>query len=205
MKITDLTHIRRGRIGLHLDGAYYCALHPDAAAGLTVGRELDEAALEELEALSARLSAKARALALLSQRAYTATGLYRKLSQQDGEEAAAAAVERMLELGLLDDEDYAQRLAGDLMNRRGFSSSRALRELMQKGIDREVAEEAVAELEEDPEMAIAAIVQKKYAAALDSEKGLQRTINALVRLGYRYGDIRAVLGHLGEDEHYYDE
>lgn len=205
MTVTDLTSIRRGRVGLHLDGAYHCALHPDAATGLVVGQELDDDTLAALEANSAYLSAKARALNMLSQRSYTAQGLYDKLARQDGEEAAAAAVERMLELNLLDDEDYARRMAGDLVNRKGFSASRAVRELMQKGIDRELAEEAVAGIETDPQLAIAEIVRKKYLQALEDEKGRRKTINALLRLGYRYGDIQAVLGNLGEDEHYYDD
>lgn len=204
MIVTALTALRRGRVGLHLDGEFYCSLHPEVACRLHPGQELVQAELEELEAGSNHLSAKARALVLLGIRAYTCQGLFEKLASDWGEEAAAAAVARMQELGYLDDEDYARRYARELA-RKGHAPARMLRELSQKGIDRQLAQSVLEEREDDPELAAAKIVRRKYLKDLQGEKGLRRAQNALARLGYRYDVIRAVLTHLQEDEGYYDE
>lgn len=204
MIVTALTSLRRGRVGLHLDGEFHLALHPDAAAGLTLGYELSPEELEERTSQSNLLFAKEKALYLLSARSYTCRGLCDKLATQWGEEAAAAAVERMLELGYLDDEDYARRYAADLF-RKGRASGRVFRELMAKGIDREIAEAVLEDREDDPELAAAKVVRQKYLGCLEDEKGIRRTQNALIRLGYRYDVIRTVVGHLQEDPAYYDD
>lgn len=204
MKITALTALRRGRVGLHLDGEFACPLQPDAAGGLAVGQELHPEELEQVIARSNLHAAKAKALQLLSARAYTCQGLFEKLSSQWGEEAAEAAVARMLELGYLNDEEYARRYARELA-RKGQAGPRVLRGLMQKGISREVAQAVVEEQEEEPELAAARLVRRKYLHCLQDEKGLRRVQNALARLGYRFDVIRTVLHHLQEDECYYDD
>ena len=44
-------------------------------------------------------------------------------------------MEHMEELGLLNDEDYARRLANELFTRKKFGARRVKQELRQKGID----------------------------------------------------------------------
>ncbi|MDR2908477.1 MAG: recombination regulator RecX [Oscillospiraceae bacterium] len=205
MRITHLGATRRGRITLYLDGEYSASLHPSAAGSLRAGLELDEDELDELLRQSGMFSARARALELLSRRAMTSEMLRQRLREKESEEASAAAVERMRELGLLNDGDWALRFAKDCMARRGFSAARTIRELEQKGIDRELARRVTEEQEEDPREAIARIVARKYKNAPDDEKAYRRALSALLRLGYRGGDIRAVIGNLREDEDYYAE
>ena len=200
MTVTALNRVRGG-ISLHLDGAYRLTLHPGAVGGLSVGQPLEEEQLEELARDSALLSAKARAMRLLSQRSYSSRGLFEKLAEQDGEEAARAAVGRMDELGCLDDGDYARRYAAQCL-RKGLSPGLTARKLAEKGIERELIEEILAEGEEEPEEAIARIIRRKYLSAIGDEKGLRRTQNALLRLGYRHGEIRAALQLLEDESHY---
>lgn len=204
MTVTALTALRRGRVGLHLEGSFVCALHPDVAAELHPGDVVDDARLEQLESRSNLLFAKGQALRLLSIRPYACQELFKKLSANWGEEAAAAAVSRMLELGYLDDEDYAGRYTREL-TRKGRAKNRILRELMAKGIDRDLAEEVLERESQDPEQAAAKVVLRKYRNSLEDEKGLRRTQNALARLGYPYDVIRAVLRNLREDENYYSD
>lgn len=149
-------------------------------------------------------SARAYALTLLSRRAYTEKGLYDKLCKRCDEEPAAAAVARMLELGLLDDEDYARRMASDCLKLKGMAPRRASMELERKGIDRDVADSVISEFEDDPQPAIARVVRRRYMPYLNDEKGVRKTINALLRLGYKYGDISVTLRNLAEDEDYYE-
>lgn len=154
-------------------------------------------------------AARSYAMTLLSRRAYTEKGLYDKLCTRYDEESAASAVSRMIELGLLDDEDYARRHAADLSKLKGFSPKRVALELARKGIDPEVVESVTAELDDDHQAAIARIVCRKYLPYrekyLGDEKAKNRMINALLRLGYNYGDISAALRNLEDDEDYYSD
>ena len=145
-------------------------------------------------------AARDKALRLLSARAYTSGGLAQKLRQDFGEEAAQKAIVRMKALGLIDDEDYARRYASDCVKLKGFSLRRIKYALMEKGVPGDIAETVILEMDEDPARAITEIIHRKYARYLDSEKGLRKTVNALLRLGYGYSDIRAALQNMTEDD-----
>jgi regulatory protein len=207
VEITAIERTKRGRFSVYLDGEYYCVLAADvyALSGLVPGENVTEERIGALMADSEERLAKERALRLLSQRAYTEKGLYDKLREKTGEGAAAAAVARMAELNLVNDEDYARRYAEEVLATKGFSARRAVQELARRGVDRETAELALEELSPDPEQSIARVIRRKYLPYLGDEKGYNRTVAALTRLGYRYGDIRGVIRNLQEDEEYYDE
>ncbi len=147
-------------------------------------------------------TAKSYALTLLSRRAYTEKGLYDKLCTRYDEDEAAEAVARMIELDLLDDADYAERLAADLIGRKGFAPRRARYELERRGIDADIAEEALGEYDDDQQPAIAKIIKRRHS--IDDENGRRKAINALLRLGYGRGDIFTVLRRLEEDLDYYE-
>lgn len=209
MRITDFSATKKGRIALFVDGEFYCSLHLDifAATSLEVGTEVNALQLESLRERSEETVTRERAIRLLSARSYTVQGLYEKLLAYSDEDCASAAVTRMIELGLLDDEDYARRYASDCLKLKGWSRKKTKQSLLQKGIDRELAEETLAAFADEDdtgeEPAIAALVLKKYRSRLEDEQGVRKTIDALLRAGFRYDDIRRVLENLAEDLEYY--
>jgi regulatory protein len=207
VEITAIERTKRGRFSIYLEGEYYCVLHADvyALSELTSGGSVTEERIDALKAESEERLAKERALRLLGQRAYTEKGLYDKLREKTDERTAAAVVARMAELCLVNDEDYARRYAEEVLRTKGFSERRTIQELSRRGISRETAELALEELAPDPERAIARVVRRKYMPYLDDEKGMNRAVAALTRLGYRYGEIRDVIRNLQEDEEYSDE
>lgn len=205
MRITDIVPTKRGRYSIFIDHEFFCAFHADYAFRLKPDMEISEDALDELRRESEYKIARERALNLLSRRAYTEKGLYDKLLLYSDEHAAAAATARMIELGLLDDVDFARRFAEERMSYKGYSCARTALELAKKGIDREIIGDVLSEMEDDPAPAIAKIVLKKHPRFCEDEKSRAKAVNALLRLGYRYGDIAAVLRNLEEDENYYEE
>lgn len=206
MTVTGIERTKKGRFSVFCDGEFACALHPDifSASSLRTGGEVSRSELEELRRESEMKITKDRALRLLSARSYTAYGLRRKLEERTGEDCAGAVVGRMIELGLVNDADYARRYADHCVNQKGFSLRRVKQALLEKGISQELAEEVLAGLDEDPRPAIARVISRKYMRCLEDEKGAARTFNALLRLGYRHGDIRAVIENLMEDPGYYE-
>lgn len=200
MELTAIEPRRHRLVQLYLDGE--AAVKLDAAtaqeARLRVGMELDDEELHGLLQKSDAARAKEKALYLLEHRPHAKRELERKLSRTVGEEAAQAAADRMEELGLVDDADYAARLAQELA-RKGYAFSRTVQELVRRGVDRELAQEAAREASPDPEEAIRRLIQRKYERRLGDEKGRRQTAAALQRLGYRWEEIRSALREFDGD------
>lgn len=172
-----------------------------AESGLHPGDDITDEELQSLVEKSDARRAQEKALYLLEHRAYSQKELADRVSRVASREAAERAARRLAEIGLINDAEYARHLAETLFRRKGYSASRVLFELGRRGIDRDLAEQVVAEAAPDPVAKIREIIGCKYARALSDEKGRRRTVAALQRLGYHWGDIRtAVREYLdGED------
>ena len=129
----------------------------------------------------------------MEHRSHSKKELADKISRTAGREAAERAAERMEELGLVNDAQYARNLAEELLQRKRFAARRAEYELLQKGIDRALAQEIVEELAPEPEESLRFLIERKYQRSLSDEKGRRRVFAALQRLGYSGEDIRTAL------------
>jgi len=200
MQITD---IRRGKDGaekyhIYVDGNYLLTIHEQVyyENHLAVGQTVTGLDLDSLQQQSQFIWAKSLALQHLSRRSMSAKQLKDKLKERVGEEAADMAVERMAELGYLDDADYAGRLARDMTKLRQLGPDRVRRELHAKGIDRELAELTVEELENDPQQTILELLEGKLERLAlqtlesDDPKDRNRLFARLTRMGYGFDDIR---------------
>lgn len=170
-------------------------------------KEINEEELTELlDAVSFR-RAYNKSLDLLSRRPYGTKELIKKLCEKGHEkEYAEKACERLLELGLLNDKEYAQILANDLLERKNYSIKRIKQELTFRGISRDIIENTADLLDNNPVSRIIILIKKKYINKINDEKGRKRTVDALLRLGYSYSDIKTALNTLTEfdGEEYYD-
>ena len=162
-------------------------------AGLAPGTELTEEALLTLIERSDFARAKSRALWLLSGRDYATAELSQKLAPDFGRAAACAAARRMEELGLINDEAYAARLAEQLLFVKKVSARDAIYQMTARGLPRETVEQAVETLSPDPAEQLRELIEQKYRRSLSDEKGVRRVTAALARRGFSYGDIRAAL------------
>lgn len=162
-------------------------------SGLKLGDDLTDERLHELVEESDLRRAEQKAMYLLGCRAHSEKELARKLSRTVPREAAGKAAQRMAELGYVNDAEYARSLARTLYTRKGFAASRVRMELMRRGIDRELAEQAAAEAEPNQQEAAEKALARKYGRCLGDEKGRRRAAAGLQRMGYRWDDIRAAL------------
>ncbi|MEM1485537.1 regulatory protein RecX [Oscillospiraceae bacterium PP1C4] len=201
MTVTDFKMTKQGRIALFVDGEFLRSVHPDvfAVSGLSVGSEIDLDRLDELAAEAEFKKAKEKALSLLSYKEYTSRQLEDRLKRHVDEDSAAMAVARMEELGLINDDDYAERFARDLSERRHFGILRIKQEMRQRGLTPEQIEFATSLLKEDSSEAIREILEKKYPLAWEDEKVKKRAFAALMRMGYPASDVRRALNTPGED------
>ena len=114
--------------------------------------------------------------------------LEQKLAQRDCPAVVAAAVlDRMSEVGLVDDEAYALMLVRSQQAGRGLAKGALARELRTSGINDELAQHALASISEADECDRArALVDKKLRAmhGLGIEVQTRRLAGMLARKGY---------------------
>jgi len=140
-----------------------------------------------------------RALWYLGRRDYGTQELRQKLLKPrpnkplPTEEDADRAIARMLELNLLNDGRYAQRLA-EALSRKGYGARGIAYELKARGL----AEEPQPPVEDSERLG--ELLRTKYAARLGDEKGRHAVYNALLRKGFSHADIRAAMKEYMEDE-----
>ncbi len=165
----------------------------------------DEELTELLDAVSFR-RAYNKGLDLLSRRPHGTKELIKKLCEKGHEkEFAEKACDRLLELGLLNDEEFARILANELYERKGYGVKRIKQELIFRGVDREIAGNAIDSIDIDTQNRIILVIEKKYKSKINDEKGRKRAIDGLLRLGYSYSDIKTALNSIEEfceDENY---
>ena len=192
----DAIQKRRGRKSVLIsDGAEVAVLDNELIllSGLREGMQIEEDALEELIVESDQKRARQKALWLLSKRDYAKKELILKLKQDATEESAELAVQRMEELGLIDDQAYAVRRAKDLFAFKAYSAEKIMYELVRRGIDSQTAKQTVQELAPDPSERLKELIERKYKRYLEDEKGRQKVWQTLSRMGYSYSDINTAL------------
>ncbi|MCA0294409.1 MAG: recombination regulator RecX [Actinobacteria bacterium] len=156
---------------------------------VTKGRRRPRADADDQDAPDADPIGVAREIALrqLTVRARSRTELARALARKNvPEDVAQEVLDRLSDVGLIDDAEFARDwlAAGD---RRQKSRRALLAELAEKGVDRDVIDEAVADLDGDRDLAVARGLAERKArslAGLDPQVRYRRLAGALARRGF---------------------
>lgn len=116
------------------------------------------------------------------------------------EETVERVVERLKELRLLDDDDFAHRFSKELAEIKGYGRFVIAARLREKGVDGEVAENALqsAFLNKSEFETAKALAEKKVKAFPLSQKEKGRIARFLQRRGYPFEIITDVLKGLDE-------
>lgn len=201
MKITAVEPRRKQMCALFIDGEYVMNLDAQTLIEnrFDVGREIDDDELKDIIDKSNERRAKEKALWLISYRSHSKKELFDKLKRSFDEESAQKAVDRMEELGLINDEEFARLYARKLVNGKKMSVKAAEFELYRKGIDKITAEQVLGELEYDPQTQIIEFITKKYKNIQD-EKIKRRAVAALQRKGYSWEEIKQAIESLVSEE-----
>ena len=150
--------------------------------GLTPGAEVTPEVFLALENAQSLASCKERAVRILTASGLSRRELQKRLVQKgESEEDAEAAVAWLEELHLVRSASM-----------RGYGAARAKSILYEKGIPKELWDEA---LEELPEMdgAIDTFLRRKLDGRTLDAKQIKKTVDALLRRGHSYHDIQAGL------------
>ena len=192
MKITAVSRRRRQLYWLTIEGGEDTEVDVRTfdESPYREGADITEEQLNSLLATSQHNRARERALYLLGLRDYACKELEQKLYTEASPEIAAAVVARLCEVGLLDDERYAARLARSLSETKHYPRRRIEQELRRRGISPLLAQSAAEEVDgEDYEQALA-LLERKYYNKLNDPDSRRRVTAALARRGFSYGAIR---------------
>ena len=162
--------------------------------GLYLGIELDDNEMSQLREDAAKMSAKMRAVRILSATSVSKQDLQHRLMQK-GEDPASAkeAVQWLSDMDLLDDRATARQVVSRCAAK-GYGIARARQALYEKRIPKEYWEEALCDYPDQTEH-IVAFLQSRIGENRD-DRELRRAMDALIRRGHSYGEIRRGLEQL---------
>lgn len=161
------------------------------------GRELEEEELAELKAAAFASALRTKAVNMLSARQMSAGQLNEKLMAKGAtDRQAAEIVAWAIDIGLLNDEEYAKALARHYQAK-GYGIYKIKDELYRRRVPRQYWEEALASLE-DPEEIIDAFLAKKVRDPGD-RKEIKKASDALVRRGFSWSQVSAGIERLRKD------
>ena len=171
--------------------------------GIYAGKELSEETFRQLKISAGQMSAKMRAVRIISASNVSKKDLQQRLVQKgEDPEQAKQAVSWLAEMDLLDDRKTAEQVVSSCI-RKGYGVGRAKQALYEKRIPKEYWEEALADYPDQLD-AIRSFLQSRLGASRD-DKSLRKAIDALIRRGHSYGNIRKCLDSLSIDGDFPEE
>ncbi|MGP1410455.1 MAG: regulatory protein RecX [Peptoanaerobacter stomatis] len=184
------------KIEIHLDILYSYSLYSI--------REVDEETFEEMLLENQKKLAKQQALRILSSSSKTRKELINRLRQKKfTQDAVDYAMNFVDKYEFINEEDMAEKLVSGAYKRKKYSKRKIQNELRQKGIDYEVINELVSDIDDDEEYENAMhFAQKKYKSisTKDNETIKRRLISALSYRGFNYDIIRKVIDKIIYDD-----
>lgn len=194
-----------GRFEVLVDDSVVATLSLDGIErmGVRIGVAYGETMANRVAAESAALHTFDRAIAMLAARPRAARDLERMLvGKGEPAEHVAAAVERLIALGALDDAQFARQFIRAKIAGAGLSRRRLQSELWRRGVARDVIDAALAEVMEEDEVdedaQIAKVAAKKMRTlrTADPAAARRRLYAFLARRGYDGSAIRRVMDAL---------
>ena len=209
MKITAKSG-RKDKIHIYIDGEYLLTVDEIFwfSCGLVSGDEINEEELTAFEEAAGSRRAFNSALNSLDYHDHSEKEIRAKLLRKHDADYVDEAVEKLIELDLVNDERYAENYARELFERKKFGKMRIKSELRAKGISADIANAAVEELfeEEEPDnvQRIVDIIGKRYYNRMNDEVGRKKVFSDLQRMGNSFSDIREAMSEFSDDEYYED-
>lgn len=203
IKITDIKECARNknRVNLYTEDGFLTAVYLDTAIAcrLKTGAELSEEEFAQMKREDGDKYAAGIAMEFLSYKMRTEREVRNKLKTKEIDaDSIERAVEQLKGYGYINDENYARLYAQELLQK--FGGRVAVSKLIEKGIERELAQRVVGE-QEQPQDVLAGLVERLRQRYREEQpdKRKQKMIRALMSKGFDYEDIKRALGREMEE------
>ena len=190
---------RAGRYTVKLEDGSILRLYRQTIEDFAIysGKELEDAEVTHLRTAAEEMSAKMRAVRIISASSVSKGDLERRLIQKgESKQNARQAVQWLSERNLLDDSATAQQIVQSCISK-GYGPARAKQALYEKRIPKEYWDKALADYPDQTDE-IMSFLQAKLGNNWD-QKSLKRTVDALLRRGHSYSAVRKALNQFSED------
>lgn len=204
MKITAIKQQvkRSDRYSIYVDEAYAFSLSERALIehGLASGQQLDAAQLAAFKQLSADDKLYQQTLRYIAMRMRSSGEVAEYLRRKKAAPSFIdQTIQKMTDIGLLDDLKYARAFVADRRSLRAQSRRKISAELRKHYIEPELINVALTDEEGgDERQAIRDMIQKKRRQS--KYQDLTKLMQYLARQGFSYGDIQDALAELAENE-----
>ena len=190
---------RAGRYWVTFDDGTKLGLYRQTVEdfGLYIGKELTEEEKAQLLTAAGKMSAKMRAVRIVSAASVSKRDLEERLVRKgEDPDQAREAVQWMEDLHLVDDRNTAEAVVHSCISK-GYGLQRAKQALYEKRIPKQYWEEVLEDYPDQNER-----IEKFLLSRLDGDsdqKQIRKAVDALIRRGHSYGTIRRVLNNLSFD------
>ena len=202
MRIESLAHKpdRAGRYLVRFDNGSTMRLYRQTVEdhALYPGKELEEGELAALRRDAGQMSAKMRAVRIVSASSVSKDDLLQRLIRKgESPRQAEEAVSWMSELNLVDDAETARQIVSRCIAR-GYGLARAKQMLYEKRIPKDYWQEALENYPDQQEKILEFLRSRLGEDA--EEKDRKRAVDAVLRRGHSYGQISKAMRQLDFDE-----
>ena len=166
--------------------------------GLFAGMELAQEEMTRLREAAGEMSAKMRSVRIVAASNVSKRDLEERLVRKgERPDQARKAVEWMSELDLVDDARTAAQIVSQCA-RKGYGIARAKQALYEKRIPKEFWEDALSDYPDQSEY-ITDFLRSRLPEGRDAAQ-VKRAVEALLRRGHHYSDVRRCLKALDAEE-----
>ena len=190
---------RAGKYRVQLSDGSVLKLYSQTIAdfGLYAGMEMTEEELDALKAAAGQMSAKMRAVRIVAASGVSKRDLEQRLIHKgESVKNAREAVEWMAELDLIDDRNTAEHIISNCIHK-GYGISRAKQALYEKRIPKEIWPDVLAEYPDQTDKILMFLRSK--LPENPTQRDVRRAVEALLRRGHNYGQIKRALEQLSLD------
>ena len=167
------------------------------------GKELSAEEMVSLRKAAGEMSAKMRAVRIVSASSVSKRDLeYRLVQKGEDPKQAKEAVAWMSDLNLLDDAKTAEQIV-DRCIRKGYGLSRAKQALYEKRIPKEFWEDALIDYPDQSDRILEFL--RSRLDETSQERDVRRATDALLRKGHRYQEIRKALQRLNFESDFQED
>ena len=203
-KITALTLQKRNRqrVNVYLDGEFAFGLAHILAAWMQVGQTLSDEKIAQLKAEDEREVAYQRAIKFMNYRPRTESEIRQNLQKHAvSDNVLNDVIQRLQRAGLLDDRYFADAWVENRIDLHPRSRRALAFELKQHGVDQQVIEQSLAQVDDDQIAYLAAVRQSHKLKELDWQNFRQKMYGFLARRGFDYETSAPVVKRVWQEIH----
>lgn len=186
------------RVNIYVDDEYFMSVYTELVFthSLKKGMEIDKDSLNSILEAEMYLKAKEKALSILSKADQSEKIIYEKLMKNFDEPVVEKVMEFLKKHKLIDDSSLAERIANDNINLSKFGRNKVRQNLYMKGIDSNIIENVVSDIDSDAEFENAMYLAEKRMKRLENEsrdKAYRKLYQHLSYKGFGYDTIKKVM------------